>query len=115
MTKILKKINIDYLKEAATIWTDYERLNKTHFWSKTAKHWWTNLDQQQGLEFKSSVLSNGYQKLRNHHPQMNSCCICVVNQEMKWLLKCLILVFIASLVFAIVGRLLAKHCKQNND
>ena len=35
---------MDHLEQPVRIWTDYERFNRTHFWSKTANEWWQKVD-----------------------------------------------------------------------
>ena len=44
LRKITSKIKMDHLEQPVRIWTDYERFNRTHFWSKTANEWWQNVD-----------------------------------------------------------------------
>ena len=122
----LHKITIDHLDtgcfdcEPIRIWTDYERLNETHFWSATANHWLSALDQKDGVmqklkwNFKNSVTIDGNRKLKNFSPSNHACCICVVNIQMKWPLKCLILSLVASLVFAAAGMIFVSHLRTNS-
>ena len=63
-------------------------------------------------KFKDSVMVNGYKKLKNYRPPIYGCCVCVVELEMKWHFKCLILFFIASFVFALVAMTLGIYCKH---
>ena len=44
LRKITSKIKMDHLEQPVRIWTDYERFNRTHFWSKTANEWWQKVD-----------------------------------------------------------------------
>ena len=66
------------------MWTDYERLNHTHFWSETAKVWWTSKNNSQFMtyddsytDFDNQVSIDGYKKLKNVQPTDGACCICV--------------------------------------
>ena len=111
LEKITSKIKMDHLEQPVRIWTDYERFNRSHFWSETANEWWQSVNHS-GLHmwtFKDSVVVNGYKKLKNYPPPTDGCCICVVKQEMKWHVKCLILFFIASFVFAVVAMTLRLY------
>ena len=115
LRKITPKIKMDHLEQPVRIWTDYERFNRSHFWSETANEWWQSVNHGGFLEqwkFKDSVVFNGYKKLKNYRPPIIGCCICVVKQEMKWHFKCLILFFIASFVFAVVAMALGFYCKH---
>ena len=109
ITQIIGKIEVDHLEQPIRIWTDYKRVNETHFWSNTAEHWWSLIENQDDnnynlfLQFKDSVLVDGYGKLKNFRPPVTSCCICVVNQELKSPLKFLLIMFIASFIYVIVG------------
>ena len=106
---------IDHLEEPVRIWTDFERLNKTHFWSRTAESWWTNLDKNDDQEteslwtFKDSVTFNGHRKLKNFSPRNPGCCVCVSNLQMKRPMKWLIFCLVASLVFAVTGVTYRKY------
>ena len=114
LKEVLATTMIDHLEQPVRIWTDFERLNKTHFWSRTAESWWANLDQNEDQDveslwtFKDSVTFNGHRKLKNFSPRNPGCCVCVSNlhikRPMKWLIFCLI----ASLVFAISGVIYRK-------
>ena len=107
LENILKTIDVGRLEQPVRIWTDYERINKTHFWSSTAKHWWNHInhrdDFQRIWEFKDSVLFSGHQKLHNFTPSQLGCCVCVTDLQMKLPLKCLIFCLLASFIFAIGG------------
>ena len=49
-------------------WTDYERINKTHFWSDIANAWWSQCqssDIVDPMEFRAAVMIDGYRTLRN--------------------------------------------------
>ena len=66
------------------LWTDYERLNQTHFWSETAKVWWTSKNDSQFMSygdeytyFDDQVVIDGYEKLKNIHATNGASCICV--------------------------------------
>ena len=66
------------------LWTDYERLNRTHFWSETAKVWWTSKNNSQFMTYDDSytdfdypVSIDGYKKLKNVQPTDGASCICV--------------------------------------
>ena len=66
------------------LWTDYERLNQTHFWSETAKVWWSSKNNSQFMnyddfytDFANHVSCDGYKKLRNIEPKDGASCICV--------------------------------------
>ena len=66
------------------LWTDYERLNQTHFWSETAKVWWTSKNNSQFMNyddeytyFDDRVVIDGYKKLRNVHATNGASCICI--------------------------------------
>ena len=109
LQRITSQIKMDHLEQPVRIWTDYKRLNRTHFWSETAKVWWSDIR----WKFKESVLVNGYKKLRNYRAPINGCCICVLKLEMKWHFKCLILFLVASLVFAIAGLTLRVYCRHH--
>ena len=39
LENVMSVINTEDLEQPIRIWTDYERSNKTHFWSKAAKKW----------------------------------------------------------------------------
>ena len=72
------------------IWTDFERVNKTHFWSENAESWWSyDVENEShtwgywrmipGLSnirshFVDSVLCDGNKKLSNR--ASNGSCIC---------------------------------------
>ena len=62
-------------------WTDYYRINTTHFWSKKTNTWWsqcrsTDLENPKYSKFHDQVAVDGYNNLRNYSG--NSCgCICV--------------------------------------
>ena len=64
-------------------WTDYERTNRTHFWSETAKVWWSSENYYSQFtkinftDFGSYVSCDGYKKLRNDEPIDGASCICV--------------------------------------
>ena len=109
---LASKFKMDHLAPPINIWTDYERFNRTHFWSDTAKEWWS-FDRDQLRRFKDSVLVNGYKKLKNYIPPASGCCVCVVKQKLKWQLKCLILFVVASLVFAFFGIILGPYFKRH--
>ena len=113
LKRITTKININRLEQPVRIWTDYERFNTSHFWSKSAKQWWINLDEL--WKFKDAVLVNGYKKLKNYRDPINGCCICVIQQEMKWKFKCLSLFFVASSIFTIVRITLGFYNKQTSS
>ena len=106
LQNVMLTVNVDQLEQPVRIWTDYIRLNRTHLWSNTAKHWW-NIFNQQDKEnytsilgrFKDSVTFNGHRKIMNFSPSKNGCCVCVVNLQLKWQFKSLILAFVASTVF----------------
>ena len=66
------------------LWTDYERLNQTHFWSETAKLWWSSKNHSQIMnyddsytDFANHVSCDGYKRLRNIEPKDGTSCICV--------------------------------------
>ena len=67
------------------LWTDYGRVNQTHFWSKIVNDWWNNKNNSQFMSFDdeytvfaSNVTSDGYKKLRNTKSgQAGASCICV--------------------------------------
>ena len=67
------------------LWTDYKRINQTHFWSKIVNDWWNNKNDSQFMSFDdeytvfaSNVTSDGYKKLRNTKSgQAGASCICV--------------------------------------
>ena len=67
------------------LWTDYERINQTHFWSRIVNDWWNNKNNSQFMSFDdeytvfaSNVTSDGYKKLRNTKSgQAGASCICV--------------------------------------
>ena len=68
------------------LWTDYERLNQTHFWSETVKVWWTSKNNSQFMNymyddeytyFDDQVVIDGYKKLRNVHATNGASCICI--------------------------------------
>ena len=115
LEKIMAKINIQQYKQPIRIWTDFKRLNNTHFWSETGKFWWSTVDVQgpgglnYRMAFKDSVVFNGYGKLKNFLSSDIGNCICVVNQQLKWQVKCLILFFVASFVIASAGINLGLH------
>ena len=106
---VMAKIKIQQYEQPIRIWTDFKRLNNTHFWSETGKFWWSTVDVQgpgglnYRMAFKDSVVFNGYGKLKNFLSSDIGNCICVVNQQLKWQVKCLILFFVASFVFASAG------------
>ena len=65
LRKITSKIKMDNLEQPVRIWTDYERFNRSHFWSETANEWWQSVNHGGFLEqwkFKDSVVVNGYKK-----------------------------------------------------
>ena len=66
------------------------------------------------LNFKNSVTIDGNRKLKNFSPSNHACCICVINIQMKWPLKCLILSLVASLVFAAAGMIFLSHLRTNS-
>ena len=117
LQNIVTTTNIDQLEQPVRIWTDYIRINKTHFWSNTANDWWSIFHQQESLknnypgslgQFRDSVTFNGYRKLMNFSPLKNGCCVCVFNVQLKWAIKCLVLGLIASVVFAAIGVTFSK-------
>ena len=62
-------------------WTDYVRINETHFWSEIANTWWSQcqrsrLMSQKYSKFRATVVIDGYSKLRNV-VTANMGCICV--------------------------------------
>ena len=107
LESVMKTIKIGHLEQPVRIWTDYDRFNKTHFWSKTATYWWNHLNQKDDLqsiwEFKDSVTFNGYRTLNNFAPSKKGCCVCVIKLQMQWSLKFLILCLVASFIFAVAG------------
>ena len=63
-------------------WTDYERVNETHFWSEIAETWWSQcrssgLGNPDYAKFMSSVMIDSKGKLRNMNDRIHSGCICV--------------------------------------
>ena len=71
--------NINY--NVVRFWTDYVRINQTHFWSKSAKNWWSqcrtsDLDDPNYTKFEEIVTIDGYKKLKNH-ASLKTGCICV--------------------------------------
>ena len=66
------------------LWTDYERLNQTHFWSETAKVWWTSKNNSQFMnyddrytDFDNHVSIDGYEQIKNIAPTDGATCVCV--------------------------------------
>ena len=107
LEKFMATIMTENLEQPIRIWTDYERSNKTHFWSKTVKNWWTDLSKNQNQEtlsiFKDTVTFNGYRKLKNFSHHNQGCCVCVTKIEFKQLLKWLSFCLVVSFIFASVG------------
>ena len=70
LDKVMANIKTESLPQPIRIWTDYERLNRTHFWSATADRWWSLKDETITREswwtFKDSVLVDGYGEVPNH-------------------------------------------------
>ena len=64
-----------------TIFTDYKRTNKSHFWSETSQNWWNLenesqlMDNADTLKFKEWVTCDGYKKLTNTLDE--KACICI--------------------------------------
>ena len=76
LENVMTAIITENLEQLVRIWTDYERSNKTHFWSKTAKKWWSDPNKNQNQEslslFKDTVTFNGNRKLKIFSKQNHS-------------------------------------------
>ena len=63
-------------------WTDYQRLNETHFWSDIANTWWSqcksyDVINPSYIEFRPSVSIDRLGYIKNAYSRDNSGCICV--------------------------------------
>ena len=71
-----------YLRRTVNFWTDYNRINETHFWSELEKAWWSqcrsfDLINPEFGEFAASVLIDGHKKIRNFIGRSELGCICI--------------------------------------
>ena len=71
----------DHYDESIRFWTDYIRINETHFWSEIANTWWSQcrrayLMSPNYSKFRSTVTIDGYSELRNMITAHTGC-ICV--------------------------------------
>ena len=63
-------------------WTDYQRINETHFWSKIANTTWSQcrswgLLNKDFSKFRGSVVINGHKKIKNVFGRTEAGCICI--------------------------------------
>ena len=63
-------------------WTDYQRTNETHFWSKIANTWWSQCNRSTLLnpnysKFPGSITMNGHKKIKNVLSRTKAGCICI--------------------------------------
>ena len=110
LKEVIETINVENITtERLLIWTDYERINITHFWSNSANNWLKTMDYQNHmevdplLEFHSLVMFNGYGKFRNYRPLDYGYCVCVLNRKLKWYLQSSILFFVSCIFFSFIG------------
>ena len=110
LQEVIATINVENITtDRLLIWTDYERINITHFWSNSANNWLKTMDYQTHmeadnlLEFNSLVMFNGYGKFRNYIPSAYGYCVCVLNRKLKWYLQSSILFFVSCIFFAFIG------------
>ena len=63
-------------------WTDYNRVNETHFWSELENAWWnqcrsSDVPNAHFVEFAASVSIDGYKVIRNLIGRSKMGCICL--------------------------------------
>ena len=78
--------NFDFKKEddfdeSIRFWTDYIRINETHFWSEIANTWWSQCQRSSLMslnysKFRATVIIDGYTELINF-VSAHTGCICV--------------------------------------
>ena len=71
----------DDFDESIRFWTDYIRLNETHFWSEIANTWWSQCRRSSLMslnysKFRATVIIDGYTELINV-VSAHTGCICV--------------------------------------
>ena len=70
LDKVMANIKTESLPQPIRIWTDYERFNRTHFWSATADRWWSlkdgTISRKSWKSFKDSVLVDGHREVPNN-------------------------------------------------
>ena len=71
----------DDFDEPIRFWTDYIRINETHFWSEITNTWWSQcqrsrLMSQNYSKFRATVIIDGYSELINVVTAQTGC-ICV--------------------------------------
>ena len=69
-----------YLRRTVNFWTDYNRVNETHFWSEIANAWWSQCRSQDvpNADFTEfSVSIDGHKKIRNLIGRSELGCICM--------------------------------------
>ena len=71
-----------YLRRTVNFWTDYNRVNETHFWSELENTWWSqcrssDVPHADFAEFPASVSINGHKKIRNLIGRSEMGCFCI--------------------------------------
>ena len=70
-----------YLHRTVNFWTDYSRVNETHFWSEIENVWWSQCQSSDLIDpdyaFKASVSIDGHKKIRNLSGRSKMGCICI--------------------------------------
>ena len=84
LTRIMDNFvfNTTYFDKAVRFWTDYVRVNKTHFWSENRNSWWSqcrssDLYNPEYSKFSSVVVIDGHRKIRNMIARNKTGCICI--------------------------------------
>ena len=89
LAQIVENIQYDMFSNRDTrdigiirFWTDYQRINETHFWSKIANTWWSQcksweLINQDFSKFRGSIIMNGRRKIKNVFDRKSAGCICI--------------------------------------
>jgi len=118
----------DNYDESIRFWTDYIRINETHFWSEIASTWWSQCRRSYLMSpnysrFMSTVTIDGYSELRNMITA-HAGCICVgkvisthvekvianwndttikVKRKLKWWFLVSMIALIISFIFCIMS------------
>ena len=118
----------DHYDESIRFWTDYVRINETHFWSEIANTWWSQCRRSDLMspnfsKFKATVIIDGYSELKNC-VTAHTGCICVgkvistlkkmsynnnvdsnfkVKRKLKWWFLASTVALIISLIFCIMS------------
>ena len=71
-----------FFGKSVKFWTDYVRVNDTHYWSELGNSWWSQcrsseLSNPDFFKFSSVVIIDGHRNIRNAIDRYKTGCICI--------------------------------------